>query len=333
LGEAGAHRLTHFLTEGGLYIGSCAGAYLPLNSSLSPLNLFNYVSAKISNLTRTLTSPRVLPEKFCTPYGCKYVFHPVREEIKIKVIDLSCRIEHHAEVTAPLYGGPAFLPSEDARPVALYSGFTPQTLYLADRRLAYDTVVGKAAIIAKRIGKGTMYLTGPHLEHPHYHAANTLIAEMIYQSGNRHGEKTFSHHSAAEACSTSTRNKLLRNIKSELSNARIVAFALERTPAQWQIGRKMYEPEKIRVFLEAMWSRWDIFTLQKSGHEHNLYAIYAMAKKVTHHLRTIQQSIVSGREDITLVEEMFGLLKGLTAFFLTIYCHERRSLVMNGGTT
>ncbi|GAF89729.1 unnamed protein product, partial [marine sediment metagenome] len=33
LGAKGAHKLEDFIRKGGLYIGSCAGAYLPLNSS------------------------------------------------------------------------------------------------------------------------------------------------------------------------------------------------------------------------------------------------------------------------------------------------------------
>lgn len=333
LGEAGAQRLTQFFSGGGLYIGSCAGAYLPLNSSLAPLNLFNFVPAKISNLTRTLASPRVLPEKFCTPYGCKYVFHPVREEVTIRVTDFSCQIQAHAEVTAPLYGGPAFLPSEDVHTVAVYSDFTSETLYLADPQLACETLLGKAAIISCPVGRGTMYLAGPHLEHPHYPAANTLIAEMLYQSVSSRGEKPSFLPAPAESCSSSSLPKLLHHIKSELSNARIVALALERTPVRWQIGRKIYEPEKITVFLEAIWSRWDIFASQKSGHQSQLHAIYTMAKELTRRLRTIRRSVLSETEDLTFVKEMFELLKGLTASFLSIYCNERRSLVISGGTT
>ena len=333
LGEAGAHQLTQFLNEGGLYIGSCAGAYLPLHSSVPPLNFFNYVPAKISNLTKTLACPQVLPEKFCTPYGCRYVFHPVREEVNITVIDFPSQIQHHADVNAPIYGGPAFLRSEDVHPVALYSGFTPKTLYLTDPQLAYDTIVGKAAIITVRVGKGTMYLAGPHLEHPHYHAANTLIAEMLYRSENCTGETIFSPRTSAQVASSGKLPILLRNIKSELSNSRIAALALERTPVQWQIGSKIYEPEKIRVFLEAMWSRWNVCASQKSGNELELHAIYGMAQEVTQRLRAIQQSLLSGTDDLTSVKEMFGHLKQLTASFLTIYCTERRTRIMNGGTT
>lgn len=333
LGEAGAGEITRFVTGGGIYIGSCAGAYLPLNSSLAPLNLFNHVAAKISNLTGNLPSPSALPEKFCTPYGCKYVFHPVREEVIMAVTDFPARIEHHAQVTAPLYGGPAFIPSDDAHTVALYRGFTPRTLYLVDPQLARDTLIGKAAIIAKRVGTGTMYLAGPHLEHPHYPAANTIIAEMLYGSGISHGEPASRSRPPAETCSSDTQNRILRNIRSELSNSRIVALALERTPLRWQIGRKLYEPEKIRVFLEAMWSRWDIFISQKSGHAHGLYAIYALAQEVTRLLRCMQQSTASSEDDPAPAEELFERLKMLTASFLTIYFDVRTSHIISGGAT
>ena len=37
LGQPGAQQLKSFFERGSLYIGRCAGAYLPLNSSLAPL--------------------------------------------------------------------------------------------------------------------------------------------------------------------------------------------------------------------------------------------------------------------------------------------------------
>ena len=43
LGPEGAKNLESFVRTGGLYIGSCAGAYLPLNSSKEYLNSFNFV--------------------------------------------------------------------------------------------------------------------------------------------------------------------------------------------------------------------------------------------------------------------------------------------------
>ena len=57
LGGEGSNKLRTFIEGGGLYIGSCAGAYLPLRSSMDFLNQFNYIDVKISNISRRLTEP------------------------------------------------------------------------------------------------------------------------------------------------------------------------------------------------------------------------------------------------------------------------------------
>ena len=330
LGKEGAEKIKVFLEEGGLYIGSCAGAYLPLKSSLSPLNLFNFASVKISNLTKTLPQPVKLPEKFCTSYGCQYVFHPVREEVKISFSD-SLFPEQNGELIAPIYGGPAFLPSENARTLAHYTGFTSQTLFLADQQLAYDTLIGKSAVITKKMGKGNLFLLGPHLEHPHYFKANTLIADMIYQGiGESNGNGTFSIPSNK----TSRCEHLLtlwRDIKSQVSNCRIVSLALEREQINWQIGYKVYEPEKISVFLEAIWSRWNKINIISCGNDTELYVILNMAKKLTLLLRAIKKNIMLKVNTTNSAQEIFNLLKKLTASFLSLYFKERILTISNGG--
>jgi len=330
LGKEGAEKIRVFLEEGGLYIGSCAGAYLPLKSSLSPLNLFNFASVKISNLTKTLPQPVKLPEKFCTSYGCQYVFHPVREEVKISFSD-SLFPEQNGELIAPIYGGPAFLPSENARTLAHYTGFTSQTLFLADQQLAYDTLIGKSAVITKKMGKGNLFLLGPHLEHPHYFKANTLIADMIYQGiGESNGNGTFSIPSNK----TSRCKNLLtlwRDIKSQVSNCRIVSLALEREQINWQIGYKVYEPEKISVFLEAIWSRWNKINIINCGNDTELYVILNMAKELTFLLRAIKKNIMLKVNTTNSAQEIFNLLKKLTASFLSLYFKERILTISNGG--
>ena len=330
LGKEGAEKIRVFLEEGGLYIGSCAGAYLLLKSSLSPLNLFNFASVRISNLTKTLPQPVKLPEKFCTSYGCQYVFHPVREEVKISFSD-SLFPEQNGELIAPIYGGPAFLPSENARTLAHYTGFTSQTLFLADQQLAYDTLIGKSAVITKQMGKGNLFLLGPHLEHPHYFKANTLIADMIYQGiGERNGNGTFS----IQSNKTSRCENLLtlwRDIKSQVSNCRIVSLALEREQINWQIGYKVYEPEKISVFLEAIWSRWNKINIKNCGNDTELYVILNMAKKLTLLLRAIKKNIMLKLDTTNSAQEIFNLLKKLTASFLSLYFKERILTISNGG--
>ena len=223
LDQTGADQIKSFLERGGLYIGSCAGAYLPLKSSLSPLNLFNFASVKIRNLTKTLPEPLALPEKFCTSYGCNYVFHPVREEVTI-TLDNSAFPDHPRELTAPLYGGPSFLSSQDVETLARYTGFTDQTMFLTEKQLAFDTLIGNAAIVHKKIGNGDLYLLGPHLEHPHFAEANTLIADMIYQGkyATQSAQSTPPRYQLT-SCDYAS-HPLWRKIKSQVSNSRIVPW-------------------------------------------------------------------------------------------------------------
>ncbi len=330
LGKNGAERLKSFLENGGIYIGSCAGAYLPLKSSLPPLNLFNFASAQISNLTKSLPEPITLPEKFCTSYGCRYVFHPVREEVKITLTDYSFP-QQNRELVAPLYGGPSFLPSTSVKTLAHYTGFTKHTLFMTDHKIAYDILIGNSAIVAKKIGKGQLFLLGPHLEHPHYFKANTLISDMIHQGmGEKEVNSSFSIPSNRTS-KCKNLHTLWRDIKSQVSNSRIVALSLAREQLKWQIGYKTYEPEKIREFLEVIWSRWDKINIQKCGSEIELYSILTMAKRLTKLLRAIKKHILMEADTTKSAQEMFLLLKMITASFLTLYFKELRSTITCGG--
>ena len=330
LRKEGAEKIKAFLEDGGIYIGSCAGAYLPLKSSISPLNLFNFTAVKINNLTKSLPEPVTLPEKFCTSYGCQYVFHPVREEVKISLTD-STFYQQNGELVAPIYGGPSFLPSENAITLARYTGFTKQTLFMTDQQLAYDTLIGKSAVITNKLGDGHLFLLGPHLEHPHYFKANTLIADMIYY-GIREREETSSFSlPSIETTECKNLNTLWRNIKSQVSNSRIVALSLEREQVKWQIGYKIYEPEKISVFLETIWSRFDKINIQKCGNETELYAIITMSKRLTDLLRSIKNHIMQEVDTTKSAQEMFALLKKLTSSFLSLYFKDLRLNLINGG--
>ncbi|MCP4022257.1 MAG: type 1 glutamine amidotransferase-like domain-containing protein, partial [Desulfobacteraceae bacterium] len=73
LGEKGGRNIKTFVEKGGLYIGSCAGAYLPMKSSKKPLDLFNFVDVKITNLSKTLPIAEQESCKFFTSYGCDFV--------------------------------------------------------------------------------------------------------------------------------------------------------------------------------------------------------------------------------------------------------------------
>ena len=327
LGKKGAEKIKSFLEKGGIYIGSCAGAYLPLKSSLSPLNLFNFASVKISNLTKTLPEPVTLPEKFCTSYGCQYVFHPVREEVKISLIDFSFP-QQNGELIAPIYGGPSFLPSEDARTVALYTGFTPKTLFLTDFQTAYNTIIDKSAIVTRSIGKGKMYLLGPHLEHPHYPKSNTLIADIIYQGvGDLYNNKSLQTPSIKTSPHKEA-NKLWRDIKAELSNSRIVALSLERNPITWLIGQKVYEPLKIRTFLEMVWARFPHLE-QLSGRAdiNELISLRNSFKEITRMLKEIKRAVDQEIDTTDKASIIFSTIKNSCALFFTIYFNNKLSSV------
>jgi glutamine amidotransferase-like uncharacterized protein len=325
LGKTGAEQLKSFLDHGGLYIGSCAGAYLPLNSSLSPLNLFNLASVKISNLTKNLPEPVALPEKFCTAYGCNYVFHPVREAVTIRLDD-NVFPQRSRELTAPLYGGPSLIPSEDAATLARYTGFTDNTLYLTSKQLAGDTLLGKSALMHKEIGRGNLYLLGPHLEHPHFPEANTLIADMIFKSTV---ETQPTHHCAIPphlSIHDKINHALVRDIKSQVSNARIVALSLERNQVTWKIGHKVYEPAKIRVFLETIWERFSVLENSCfSVDEDLLHGLKSSFRGITRLIREIKLMSENGTDSRNEASLLFANIKDSCNHFLMLYFTIKRS--------
>jgi len=319
LGSEGAEKIKRFIDEGGLYIGSCAGAYLPLKSSLPSLSLFNLASVKISNLTSTLPEPITLPEKFCTSYGCNYVFHPVREEVKISVTDSSFHPQN-SDLIAPLYGGPSFLSSEDTHTVARYTGFTKKTLFLTEPQLAYDTLIGNAAIVSKKCGKGHLFLLGPHLEHPHYPEANTFIADIIHQAVCEREEHGYSPPPLTRLSMHRKAHTLWRDIKSEVSNSRIVALSLEKTPVTWQIGQKVYEPVKISAFLETIWSRFP--HIEHSGEYVDIDLLLNLRnafKKNTQLLREIKRAVSNTIDTTDKATILFSDIKKSCSDYLRIY--------------
>jgi glutamine amidotransferase-like uncharacterized protein len=326
LGETGAQELKSFLKHGGLYIGSCAGAYLPLNSSLSPLNLFNMASVKISNLTKNLPEPVALPEKFCTAYGCSYVFHPVREEVTIRLDD-AIFPQRSRELTAPLYGGPSLIPSQDATTLARYTGFTDKTLFLTSEQVAGDTLIGKSALVHKNIGHGNLYLLGPHLEHPHFPEANTLIADLIYKSAvQSRTTPPFSTPPHLSLRDTVKPHPLVRDIKSQVSNARIVALSLERNQVTWMIGHKIYEPAKIRVFLETIWQRFSVLENSCfSVDEDLLIGLKSSFQDITRLIRKIKVMTDGGAETTDYASQLFIKIKASCAHFLILYFTIKRS--------
>jgi hypothetical protein len=306
--------------DGGLYIGSCAGAYLPLNSSKEHLNLFNFVNVKIANLTRTLPDAKRVAGKFCTVYGCSFIFHPVREEVRLTTDGIP-PFSRMASLLAPLYGGPPMIASDSADVLARYEGFTNKTQFLVDEAIAEATLVGRAAAVRTKMGSGHFYLFGPHFEHPHFPFANKLVADAMYWDMRDTPIGTNGHTSDTMVVSGNKARTLLRDLKRELSNCRIVALGMEMMPVTWLIGMKVYEPAKIRIFLEAMWTR--IKPLEKMKE-----VILTMdeerrliddAANITVLLREIRTKLHKGLDTVHLARKIFNMLNAMTRRFLDVY--------------
>jgi glutamine amidotransferase-like uncharacterized protein len=323
LGKCGADAIEKFVSEGGIYIGSCAGAYLPLNSSLPPLNQFNFVAARIANLTKDLPEAVSKPEKFCTEYGCRYVYHPVREGVRLR---LSGWGRNGQYVEAPLYGGPALLPSDDVEVLAEYSDFTDSTEFLIDREIAGASLLGTAAALKKKHGRGCFYLFGPHFEHPDYSEANSLLFDIL------NGMAAKEAHTAAKPVGQSTDRKLYLSFLSAVSNARIMALALERTAYTWLIGRKVYDPEKIRVFIEAIWQRARLLDAPECLaciEAADVLLLTAQATEISVIIRELRNGEQPRAQETACAEHLFLTLRKAAAAFLTIYFLLKRGGVLH----
>lgn len=320
LGETGARKIKRFIENGGLYIGCCAGGYLAMNSSRPPLNLFNFAAVKITNLSKHLPPCRRMPYKFATVYGCCFVFHPVRDAVDLRTSGAPPFVGRRT-LTAPLYGGPGMLAADGAQVLAYYDAFTDKTVFLVEEALASETLIGKAAAVRADLGCGSVYLFGPHLEHPHYPEANRLLADAVLWDTGRPIHAGPAQLPKTEILSESDSRHLIRGLKRELSNSRIVAAGLELRPIRWLIGAKYYEPEKIRVFLESMWRRLKV--LEARGRIHTCsFApsdLQAWAAEITGLLRRIKNDLDLNHDTLPAAAKLFDRLHELTAAFLQLY--------------
>ncbi len=330
LGPGGAEALRRFLDRGGLYMGSCAGAYLPLHSSKEGLRDFNFVRSRINNLTRDLPPAHRLPLKFSNKYGCAYIYHPVRETVRVRMTE-DVPVWGGREIRVPLYGGPPMQPSEDILPRAYYTGFTDQTLYLTDPEIGERVYLGKVAACEKRIGEGRMVLLGPHFEHPGFPEGNDIIHQWILQHRGMQGacfETRPRKKRRKEAGPVRFPADLLRDLKLEFSNMRIRANALARESVSWHIGAKVYEPEKIAHFLDAVWKRLSrMRALTGQGAESTegeaLLERAADCHRMIKHLAARIQRKEESQEE---AEKLFAVLRELVTNFLQVYFYPEGSV-------
>jgi glutamine amidotransferase-like uncharacterized protein len=333
LGFGGALRMKDYIQSGGVYLGSCAGAYLPLYSSKEHLQHFNFVPARITNLTDSIPPAVRLPEKSITPYGCSYLYHPVREEVELAPSGLP-PFDRNASIRAPLYGGPGMIPSSGSEILARYEAFTSKTLFLVDEELARKTLIGKAAVIRQPYGDGVFYLFGPHCEHPHFPSANQCLARVMaweYRERPESGEAKIPNLEERGLLRRPELKTWIRDLKREVSNSRLVANGLETLQVRWLIGNKIYEPLKIRFFLEAIWGR--LLGLEKGKalvfpqKEESSLSLIEKAQDLTRLLRSLKTKLDEGQDSLTEAVRVFETLQQLTRNFLTVYFFAKQRLI------
>lgn len=330
LGAEGSDKLRGFIEGGGLYIGTCAGAYLPLRSSMDFLNQFNFIDVKISNISRRLSeTERSSFQKYaCSSYGCDFVFHVVREDVILEMVN-GYQWDGKKEVIAPLFGGPSMLPSEDIEVIATYKGFTKKTKFLVEEGLAERTLIGNIAVAKKSMGKGHLYIFGPHFEHPHYPSCNLFLAEVIHKERNGRPlqiQKDFPELSQSRIKGEALR-ELLKDLKRELSNSRIMASGMDDFSFHWLIGNKYYEPEKTSVFINTVWNKLkDLESMPGLEMEkESLLRCIEISKDITKGLRTIKSEMREQGDTTPLASKMFWDLKTLSSNFFRLYFELKRN--------
>jgi glutamine amidotransferase-like uncharacterized protein len=325
LGKQGGRNIKSFVEHGGVYIGSCAGAYLPMKSSQKPLDQFNFVDVKITNLSKLFSTAEIQTCKSCAAYGYDYVFHPVREAMALKTTSFFDK-DKSIEFDAPLYGGPGMKASDPSWVIAVYQGFTPKTSFFTSLKIAKKTLVGNGAVVRVPLKKGCFYLLGPHLEHPKFKQANQFIVDTVIREtgmAQNHIElnNKKARFSTKEKMIGKEAKRLLLSIRRELSNSRIVTGSLEFSPVQWLIGQKVYGPQKIRVYLESMWKRLRFLEKNKI-----LILEAGLADRITHaacqitiELRRIKQQINGNLDSLKTAIIIFDLLHTLSICFFDLY--------------
>jgi hypothetical protein len=224
-----------FIRGGGLYVGVCAGAYIPLPSSISPLDAFNLSSTKIENIVAGDFQIPGDSERVSQRYCDRTIIHPVRGEVCLDADD---------GVVAPLYGGPIFRePSEDAV-LFRYCGFTARSQFNIERRRAMGMVVGRPAAVKSRLGDGALLLIGPHLEHPGYPEANRRFLQLL-------GMDAADQQSRPMPKSRSFPVDMM--LRRALADLKVAIHGLENR--SFLIGRKLWDAERLLVLHSAIDSR------------------------------------------------------------------------------
>ena len=122
--------------------------------------------------------------------------------------------------------------------------------------------------------------------------------------------------------------QIQKDFKREISNMRIRAHAMTRQSVHWQIGAKVYEPEKILHFVDAIWKRLEgtrppsSGTLSKGLQE----VLVEQAAECNGLLKSLASKIDSREDSEDLAGEMFASLRALVVAFLGVYFSREEEL-------
>lgn len=289
-GTEGLRRLSATIAKGSGYVGICAGAYLPLRSSIPPLSEFNLLGTKIANISSSLPDGMIDREKYSVSYGCSYVFHPARGPMML---------EGASEILAPVYGGPPMMPSENEKVLLSFKGLTEETEVLVDRDICLRTMIGKAACIEGAYGKGRVVCSAAHLEHPDYPEANRFLSELLRSFPSERRDMPIRDHIGSEK----------RDARRIIADLRVLANALDSH--SWKIGIKYWESEKLLFYIEAVRKR-----LGRKGKNLSLIPLECMQhfERAKNNLKALQDD-----NDTKIVESVVENLSLGASIFLTDY--------------
>lgn len=318
MGPGGACAIRRFVEAGGLYVGFCAGAYLPIPLGLPVMDPFALTGLALANVVDELPPARALPTKLATPYVDRFVLHPAREGLLVR--SAPSELDWPEVFEVPLYGGAPMILGPEEEALAYFARFTPRTLFLVEEQLAGEILLNKVAACRRRVGLGELYLFAPHLENPHYRAGHPLLLRLLEEKAApvRPPEDLSSPRPAASAPAGPEEVGRLRRSASE---ARIVAFALEFEDVYWRLGEKCYEPGKIVVLLDALWKRL-------SRGEPCLSALLARElnedlEETLLLLKGIRRDLAAGLDTHPAAEKLFPLLGRAVRRFIEAYLDAR----------
>ena len=235
LGPHGFSHLKGFIHKGGTYVGICAGAYLPLPSSIEPFSRFNMSTTKIENIeTGPQSIENVSPRK-AVKYGNCTIVHPARGEMELESGGKSLR--------APLYGGPIFKEPEEDEVLVRYRGLAGDAEAQMERESASSMISGRPAVIRARHGHGGLLLFGPHLEHPKYPEANELFIQLIGVKASFSPVKT----------TTQQDEQSDRFLARSLADLKVAILGLENR--SFLVGNKLWDGGRFLELVNAMENR------------------------------------------------------------------------------